>query len=134
MIIPDKVKIFNYDYDVKVVEEPIIHQGQVCLGLCDGMEQEILLSASLNQQTLETTLIHEILHTAQFHYNMDMGEKTEEIVDNFAHLLHGLIKDNPLMFITEEGLEQYFEALEMAEKCSEGKYEHNCNCDKNNAE
>ena len=128
MIIPDKVKIFNYDYDVKVVEEPIIHQGQVCLGLCDGLEQEILLSASLNQQTLETTLILEILHTAQFHYNMDMGDKTEEIVDNFAHLVHGLIKDNPLMFITEEGLEQYFDLLEDTPVAPENECEHECKC------
>lgn len=128
MIIPDKVKIFNYDYDVKVVEEPIIHQGQVCLGLCDGLEQEILLSANLNQQTLETTLLHEILHTAQFHYNMDMGDKTEEIIDNFAHLVHGLIKDNPLMFITEDGLEQYFNLIENENIECEETCEHKCEC------
>ena len=125
MIIPKKVKIFNYDYDIKVVEEPIIHQGQLCLGLCDGMEQEILLSADLNQQSLETTLIHEVLHTAQFHYNMDLGENAEEIIDNFAHLVHAIIKDNPLMFITEEGLEQY---LQMTEEQEEESHECKCKC------
>lgn len=137
MIIPNKIRIGNFDYDVELTEQPILLDYQLCSGLCDVHNQLIQIDAGLTDQNKERVLWHETVHGLFEYLGLDFGEKNENIVDSVARGVMQLVRDNPLMFITEDVVEEYLylmeEELEEKYYVKEGAKEkvveeHKCTC------
>ena len=125
MIIPKNVKVGNFIYDVEICDTPIIHEGVLCQGLCSYSEQKIWLSNDLTQQSLEQTFLHELCHAIFFHLGMSFDQDTEEVVEKTSIILHGIIKDNPLIFVEQETIDEFFNKQDVEEFCNK---ENKCGC------
>jgi hypothetical protein len=102
MIIPNELKVGNFIYNVEVTNEPILHEGMLCHGICDSENQLIQLSSDLSEQNKERVFLHELLHSIQFDRSIDLGEECEYIIDEFAKGLHAVINDNIGVFNSVE--------------------------------
>lgn len=98
MILPDKVKIGAFTYEVKI-QEKIFHNSVECYGVCDKEELVIYISeaSNANPQVLRDTFFHECLHGIEQAYGIDL---TEDQVSRISTAFIGLLSDNG--FLKEE--------------------------------
>lgn len=100
MNIPEKVRIGSIDYKVELVDTPIVLDYKQCNGMIDYTQSKIILdSNTLEQQQLELTLLHEIVH-GMLHDRGLEEQSNEPLVDAIAYALHQLIRDNYDLFAT----------------------------------
>jgi len=94
-MIPNKIKIGDKDYKIKVDQQIEINSGR--LGEIDYRNVEITVTSGLETQMLKDVLVHEAVHgMLQF-----MGEhevNREETVERITGGLLMLIKGNPDLF------------------------------------
>ena len=90
MKIPKTLKIGAYEYKV-VIQDGITHKGFALSGLCECDELIIRLDKKLKGTELQVVFIHECLHAIEHSYNIKLGEKTVERLDN---ALVAFFKDN----------------------------------------
>lgn len=112
MIIPREVKVGNFVYDVEITDEPILLDYQVCMGICDSQNQVIRIDENLTGQNKERVFLHELFHAMTVDKELDFGEDTEHVIDTLAKSLHGVLVDNPMLFVDENILEKLLDELE----------------------
>lgn len=96
-MIPNKVKIGIYDYNIKETDEVIIVNDHVCTGLIAYEDLIIELKNSMPEQKKYQTLLHEIVHGIIREYSVDLGNDNDEtIVDTMAKGLYQVLMDNDL--------------------------------------
>jgi hypothetical protein len=96
-MIPEKVKIGCYDYDIVMTNEIILVDNHGCIGEIDYRQRQIKISTREERsgQNHEQTLWHEIVHGIVEHRNLDPTKvNLETTVDELATGLYGLCKDN----------------------------------------
>ncbi|MDY2736062.1 hypothetical protein [Intestinibacter sp.] len=98
MNIPNTVRIGSVDYAVELSEKPIVLDYKQCNGLIDFSQSKIVLdSKTLEQQQLEITFLHEVMHGMLHDRNLE-EQDNEQLVEALAYALHQLIRDNPDIF------------------------------------
>lgn len=100
MNIPEEVRIGSMIYTIQRVSEPVILDNRVCYGKVDYDKHMIRLDETLqDEQGLQQTLLHEIVHGISHENGIDFKEMEEEdVVDRLALGLHQIIRDNPEIF------------------------------------
>lgn len=99
MNIPYKVKIDGMEYTIELTNGTIINEDlKVLLGRIDYNQCKIVLDGKANEQTVKTTLMHEIVHGIMKERNIDMQTEQETFIDEIAKGFYNLINDNPDMF------------------------------------
>ncbi len=100
MNIPKLVRIGSMDYKVKLVDSIILKGNTQCYGHIDFDSHIIEIDKSLqDQQGLEHTFLHEVVHGIVNERNLDIKNTDEEdITDEIALGLHQIIRDNPDIF------------------------------------
>lgn len=93
MIIPEKIKIGNYYYDIKFVEELSLH----CLGRGALLKQSIRLNSEMSKELTEETFLHEIIHQILGQKSFKNEDQDEKLVDTLAAGLYQVLKDNDLL-------------------------------------
>lgn len=95
-MIPEKIKIGCYDYDVKVTDEILIVDNRQCGGMIDLKRQIIKISDEHIQakQVQEQTWWHEVVHGMVYDRNLDLGDNNELYTEELAKALYSLMKDN----------------------------------------
>lgn len=115
MNIPETVRIGSIDYKIELVDTPIILDYKQCNGIIDYTQSKIILdSNTLEQQQLELTLLHEIVH-GMLHDRGLEEQDNEQLVEALSYALHQLIRDNHRLFGTidaEEVINKVCENLE----------------------
>lgn len=97
MNIPNKIKISGIEYKVIKTEEPLVLDGRQCYGLIDYNNKVIKLDIKLqDEQGVENTFIHEVLHGIIHDRQIDCKGNEEDIVEQLARGLYSLIKENNL--------------------------------------
>lgn len=87
-----KVRVNNIDYGIKVIdwddERLRMPDGELHFGVTNMKENEIYIANNLPEQTMTTTLIHEVTHAYIDAYGLLQVCWTDEIVADFmgAHL------------------------------------------------
>ena len=110
MLMPVDVRVGSCIYKVVLTEEPLVINGQSCLGYCDYMNHIIKINTTLqDEQAMEQTLLHEIAHAMFYERQVDLckymsNDEMEYIIDSIGFMLHQLILDNPSIFVTEQML------------------------------
>lgn len=100
MNIPETVRIGSIDYKIELTKAPIVLDYKQCNGIIDYTQSKIILdSNTLEQQQLELTLLHEIVH-GMLHDRGLEEQSNEPLVDAIAYALHQLIRDNSAIFET----------------------------------
>lgn len=98
-MIPNKVKIGGYMYDIEQTDKPIILNARECHGQIDYDHHKILLSTTTQcTQGMNQTFWHEVIHGFANDRGIDWGENDEEYTDNLAKALHAFCVDNGLEF------------------------------------
>ena len=96
-MIPDKVKIGIYNYDVKETDDIIIVDNRVCSGSITYDKLEIKLTKDRPIQKKYQTLLHEIVHGIIREYDLDLKKHDEEtVVDTLAIGIYQVLMDNEL--------------------------------------
>ena len=100
MKIPNKVKIGNVVYDIKLSDEVILMDNKRAYGQIDFNFHTIKIDNSLQDiQGQEETFFHEVFHGIVHQRNFDYDKTDEEnITEELARGFHEFIKDNPLIF------------------------------------
>jgi hypothetical protein len=97
MTIPDKIRIAGKDYAVTYTDK--LNNGvNICLGHIDYDKATIEIEPNCQErQTMNQTLLHEILHGICNHYKLDINDN-EDTIDKLANGFYMVIADNPEMF------------------------------------
>ncbi|MEX2673222.1 MAG: hypothetical protein WD294_14050 [Phycisphaeraceae bacterium] len=74
------VQVGPFPYRVKLVHGHIMHQGEPCFGLCDNLQQEILISDIPPERQRLQVFFHELMHAWWYHFDVDAGDQ-EAVVD-----------------------------------------------------
>ena len=95
MKIPDKIKVAGHDYKV-FFDDKYLNKREL-FGQCDFVTQKIRLCKKFKKQTraksdIGRTLIHEILHAVDGHYNN--YALSEKAIDRLSNGLYHVLKDN----------------------------------------
>lgn len=102
MNIPDVIRIGSVDYDV-IYKEELYDNGQQLMGCINFMENEILLDDKCQKrQSLELTLLHEIIHGMLYSVQSE-HTYNETLIEEISKALHQVIRDNPDIFRIGEG-------------------------------
>jgi hypothetical protein len=96
-MIPDKIKIGSITYDITRTDKPLILNGSECTGIIHYDEASIELKQNRNEQNIEQTLWHEIIHGIVRERGLDWGENNELYTDELAKGLHALMTDNKFL-------------------------------------
>ena len=97
-MLPDNITIGCYDYAVEQTTEPIIVDGEVCLGSFSPLHQVLKIKADVSDQTKEQTFWHEAVHAIFDYYRIDVEEmETEDVVDILGTGLYALMKANGIL-------------------------------------
>jgi Zn-dependent peptidase ImmA (M78 family) len=91
-MIPKRIKIGCYTYDIEHIKQPIISENKVCYGTIDFDKNIISLNASYGKQVIEQTFWHEVMHG--FCHERGIEMPSEEIINTLASAIYGFIKDN----------------------------------------
>ena len=75
---------------VKVIQDDSIIEKDI-MGMCDIHKNEILISASMNEDMQEETLIHEVIHYVSEKSQLNLSERQ---VMGLSTGLYAVIKDN----------------------------------------
>jgi hypothetical protein len=109
-MIPNKVKIGGIVYDVKKTDKPLILDNKSCTGIIHYQEAEIELHDQRNEQCIEQTWWHEVIHGITVERGLDWGENTELYTDELAKGLYALMKDNKFPLPGQQEKEELNEA------------------------
>jgi hypothetical protein len=74
------VNVGPFEYRIRLVHGYVQHEGQACLGLCDNVRQEILLSDVPPEAQRLQVFFHELMHAWWYHFGPDAGDE-EAIAD-----------------------------------------------------
>jgi hypothetical protein len=99
-MLPEKVTIGCYDYDVQLTDEVLLVDNRKCSGLIDYNKKVIKISNEdmFSEQSREQTLWHEIVHGIINYRAVGYGKEDEEtFVDELATGLYLLCKQNGLL-------------------------------------
>lgn len=109
MIIPELVRVGSTFYRVVAKDTPVVVNGIQCYGYCDYNEHLIVLDTTIqDEQTMEQTFCHELVHAMLFERKISLGEwgltnKQEEyLVDGLGISLHQILLDNADMALSPE--------------------------------
>ena len=128
MIIPDQIRVGSTFYTVKAQEGPIVNNGLQHYGYCNPNHHEIVLDggAMLDEQTMEQTFCHELIHAMMFERKINLeawgltNAQMEHVVDSLGISLHQVLMDNPDITLTpEEFNKKYFGNKKKEEKVNE---------------
>lgn len=98
-MLPDKVIIGCYEYQVVETDDPIIVSGKECTGEINYRTKVIRIQKSgISEQVKEQTFWHEVVHGI-FEYRTINPEKNNEesTTEELARGLYGLMKANGLL-------------------------------------
>lgn len=100
MIIPKKLKIIGFEWQVKENQE-LADEG-ACFGSTHTQTQTIYLEPKAPLQKKEQVLLHEILHALWWQQGLfqrykDTKQIEEEIVTTLSQGLYQVLKDNNLL-------------------------------------
>lgn len=98
-MIPDKVNIGCYEYDVILTDDILIVDGKRCKGKISYDKHLIeLMNTEVSMQSKEQTLWHEIVHGIIDYRNIDVVKCDEEtLVEEISIGLYGLCKQNGIL-------------------------------------
>lgn len=94
-MVPDKVKIGSIVYDVSRTDKTLVVNGRECSGVIHYEDASIELKEDRNEQKIEQTWWHEVIHGIVVERGLDWGENNELYTDELAKGLHALMTDNP---------------------------------------
>ena len=97
MIIPDKVKVAGYTYNIERPAEAFPDGTVVCDGIHWFNEQIIRVARTGNEQYQSTIFIHELVHAIIASY-CGVDNQDEQFVEQLAKGLYQVITDNPEIF------------------------------------
>ena len=90
-----KLKVGSNTYKVVQEDSPTLNDVQVW-GYCHKDKKEIVLDKKMDQERMQSTLIHEILHAIIEERKLKRYLKEEEmVVDQLANGLQAVLRDNP---------------------------------------
>lgn len=97
-MLPNKIRIGCYDYEVIETDKPLIVNGRECSGRINYETHtiEISIKGEKSEQSKEQTLWHEIVHGIFNYRNFDPVESKnlESIVEEIALGVYGICKNN----------------------------------------
>lgn len=96
-MLPNKVRIGCYDYEVAETDEVLLIDNKKCKGMIDYNAHQIKISNDemFSEQAREQTLWHEIVHGIINYRNVNYDKCDEEtFVDELATGLYLLCKSN----------------------------------------
>ncbi len=97
-MIPDKVKIGCFTYDVVETDEILIVNGRECVGMIDYNNLEIKIKKTDREQHKEQTFWHEVIHGILTYRSIDISKvELETLVDNIASELYAIMQTNPCL-------------------------------------
>lgn len=94
-MIPSKVKIGSITYETVKTDKPLLLDSKECTGIIRYDEAIIELKQNRNEQNIEQTWWHEVIHGITRERGLDWGENNELYTDELAKALHALMIDNP---------------------------------------
>lgn len=99
MKLPEKVLIDDIEYTVSTaspdeLQKEVRSQDNI-IGACNYNNQTIKISDSINEGNIKVTLLHEIIHAILSERGLNDQCDDEMLVDNMAHALRMLAKQNP---------------------------------------
>lgn len=100
-MIPKKVKIGGFFYDIEITDEPILVNNKRCYGSITYDQQLIQLAGDglISEQSREQTFWHELIHAFVFERNLDWPDDKNELwTDELAKSIHAFCIDNNLKF------------------------------------
>jgi len=95
MRIPEKIKIGGKDFKIEHDTTIVTDEGYACRGRSRAAMQLIQLNPGYPQQTIDCTLLHEILEA--LNTNTEIGLEHRQISQLEEHL-YQVLKDNKLHF------------------------------------
>jgi hypothetical protein len=102
MKIPKTVKIGGVNYQVELVDDPIVieeYGERPNEGMIDCAAAKIMLYGGVSKEYIGLVLLHEIIHGVFEFMEIDTSEdETEAIVSKLANGLHAVLVDNKLDF------------------------------------
>jgi hypothetical protein len=99
-MLPNKVTVGCFDYDIAETDEVLLVDGRKCSGLIDYNKHIIKISNEENfsEQSKEQTFWHEAVHAIIDYRRVGYGKADEEtFVDELATGLYLLCKQNGLL-------------------------------------
>lgn len=98
MKIPKQIRIGGIDYDV-VYEDRLNNGVNLIYGHIDHDKALIRIAKDLQTKQGEfQTLLHEVIHGITHHYDLDLGDNEEDIVDKIAKGIFMVMQDNKDLF------------------------------------
>jgi hypothetical protein len=74
------INVGPFRYHVRLVHGHILHDGEPCFGLCDNLQQQILLSDVPPPHQRLQVFFHELMHAWWYHFQPDTSSE-ESIAD-----------------------------------------------------
>ena len=74
------VHVGPFRYRIRLVHGYIQHQGEDCFGLCDNLQQQILISDIPPERQRLQVFFHELMHAWWYHFDVDPNDQ-EAVVD-----------------------------------------------------
>ena len=99
MKLPKKIKILNRDYAVRdYCSKKSATDGNY--GVCDNNDALIQVDLKWSNQTIATTLLHEILHAVSHAMALEAADfkSDEDMVHPMSNGLATVMRDNPKVF------------------------------------
>lgn len=105
MNIPKKIRIGSVDYEVVLTDENLVLNGREVYAWIDYNYHLIKINRNLqDKQGQEQTFLHELMHGIVKERSLEIGNCDEEtLVEELAIGLHQVIRDNPGIFLKNEG-------------------------------
>ena len=103
MIIPNKVKVGGYVYDVLRPRDPFINNGVECDGLHDFSRATIKVTESGILDYQKTVFLHELIHAIIEVYCPGIGDELDEtLAQQLSKGIYQVIVDNPEIVLNPE--------------------------------
>lgn len=93
MIIPKKIKIGCFTYQVERPEKPFVSNGVAVDGEHSFSEKQITVAEIGCSEYQQVVFLHEVCHAIIAHYCAD--KQNEEFVEQFSKGLYQVLIDNP---------------------------------------
>ncbi|MCP9305804.1 hypothetical protein [Lacticaseibacillus paracasei] len=99
MQLPKSVLIDDVEYTVSTassdeLQKEVLSPDNI-IGACNYNNQTIKISDSINEGNVKVTLLHEIIHAILSERGLNDQCEDEMLVDNIAHAIRMLAKQNP---------------------------------------
>lgn len=97
-MIPKKVKIGCFEYDVKITNDALILNNKAGhAGLITYSDLEIKIDSNMAIQQQEQTFWHEVCHGIVDYFDLDLGDNLEKVIEVFSKGFYNVLKDNNCM-------------------------------------